>query len=267
MAPPLSIHRPQLPEPHQRPSNASPPSGPPAPATRNASTFLRRSVSGVCHLAAPATSNADDSEPELEAAVTAYSGAFLTGDAAAYDLLSQRCRDRTDKDAFLTTLDQAKELYGSPLTILTYDAEVSGDLARVTYTYEASALNQDSEPLGEGGRRVAQRRLLTSSRLLEHCGSSTSPPWQGRAAARQDQKWLRQWAVFRPRSAVADLRCAPRLGSCKASATPSERRHCRQLRIEQRVLLPDPLGSGSWSDAEGRGGWSAHVAAAGAPLA
>lgn len=102
---------------------------------------------------APATSSsAEGGEPELEAAVTAYSDAFLSGDMAAYDLLSQRCRDRTDKAAFRAILDQAKELYGSPLTIQTYEAEVSGDLARVTYTYEASALNQDSEPwVREGG--------------------------------------------------------------------------------------------------------------------
>jgi hypothetical protein len=32
------------------------------------------------------------------------------------------------------------------LPIVSYDAQVSGDHARVTYTYDVAALNQDAEP-------------------------------------------------------------------------------------------------------------------------
>jgi hypothetical protein len=36
--------------------------------------------------------------------------------------------------------------YGTALPIKTYDANISGDLARVTYTYDVAEINQDSEP-------------------------------------------------------------------------------------------------------------------------
>lgn len=83
----------------------------------------------------------------LRDAVQAYSDAFLGGDAAkAYGLLSSRCQKRTTAAEFEGIVKQASAMYGSPLKLKTYDAQVSGDLARVTYTYDVPALNQEQEP-------------------------------------------------------------------------------------------------------------------------
>ena len=101
--------------------------------------------------AATATAAAHD---ELKAAVQAYSDAFLTGDGkTAYGLLSQRCRKRATLDEFTGVVEAAKQTYGSALPMKTFTASVSGDLARVTYTYAIKAIDQDSEPwVREGGR-------------------------------------------------------------------------------------------------------------------
>ncbi|MFF5077364.1 hypothetical protein ACFY36_09950 [Actinoplanes sp. NPDC000266] len=86
-------------------------------------------------------------EDELKAAVQAYSDAFLTGDGVeAYKMLSERCRKRTSQAEFTAIVDAAKQMYGSALPMETYSAQVSGDLARVTYTYTVKAINQESEP-------------------------------------------------------------------------------------------------------------------------
>lgn len=100
--------------------------------------------------AASATTGADDA---LRAAVQAYSDAFLTGDAEkAYDLLSERCRKRTSPAEFTAIAGAAGQMYGSALPLETYSAEVSGDLARVTYTYSIKAIDQEAEPwTREGG--------------------------------------------------------------------------------------------------------------------
>lgn len=94
-------------------------------------------------LATAATGIATD---ELRDAVEAYSDAFLTGDASAYEILSPRCRDRFSADQFEVLLDTAKSLYGSALVIRSFSAEVSGALARATYTYDVSVINQSAEP-------------------------------------------------------------------------------------------------------------------------
>ena len=90
---------------------------------------------------------------ELRSAVKAYSDAFLTGDAAAgYKLLSERCRKRTSLSEFTGIVTVAEQMYGSALPLATYSAKVSGDLARVTYTYSIKAINQEAEPwTREGG--------------------------------------------------------------------------------------------------------------------
>jgi len=93
--------------------------------------------------AAPNGSADDDS---LRDAVQAYSDAFLTGEAAAFDMLSKRCRDRVGKAEFLGILDTAKSTYGSAIPIKSFDADIQGTLARVTYTYDLKAINQDAEP-------------------------------------------------------------------------------------------------------------------------
>ncbi|SDH14690.1 hypothetical protein [Klenkia brasiliensis] len=96
------------------------------------------------------SSAATSSEPAqdgLRDAVQSYSNAFLTGDAvAAYDLFTVRCKDRTSLAQFTGIVAAASQLYGSALPITSYSAEVSGNLARVTYTYDVSAINQTSEP-------------------------------------------------------------------------------------------------------------------------
>lgn len=91
-------------------------------------------------------SAAPSNEADLKSAVTSYSDAFLTGDIAAYDLLSKRCRDRTSRNYFLGILIGAEDAYGSALPIKTFKADIQGTLARVTYKYDVVAINQDSEP-------------------------------------------------------------------------------------------------------------------------
>jgi hypothetical protein len=86
------------------------------------------------------------SEAALQVAVKAYSDAFLTGDPAAYDLLSGRCQERLSRSRFTAMVAAAKQLYGSALPFTSYVAKASGDMARVTYTYDVSAINQSREP-------------------------------------------------------------------------------------------------------------------------
>lgn len=111
----------------------------------------------VSPVAAPKEAASKETAPaaddDLKAAVQAYSDAFLTGDGkAAYGLLSKRCRDRTPSEQFTGLVEAAGQTYGSALPFKTYSASVSGDLARVTYTYSIKAINQDSEPwVREGG--------------------------------------------------------------------------------------------------------------------
>lgn len=94
----------------------------------------------------PAGNTATDSA-DLKSAVTAYSDAYLSGDAtAAYDLLSARCQGRMSVEQFGGLVSAAKAAYGDALPIKAFDAKVSDDLARVTYTYGVPALDQDSEP-------------------------------------------------------------------------------------------------------------------------
>lgn len=85
--------------------------------------------------------------PVLRDAVVAYSDAFLTGDApAAFDLLSARCQGVIGEAAFTAVVEQAGDLYGAPLELVSYDEQVSGDTALVSYTYDATALDQSDEP-------------------------------------------------------------------------------------------------------------------------
>ena len=103
--------------------------------------------------AMPATTSSPPSTPSasgeaaLRTAVQAYSDAFLSGNAKrAYSLLSTRCQERSTLAAFTAMIDQAKALYGNPLPMTSFKAQISGDLARVTYTYAVSAINQTREP-------------------------------------------------------------------------------------------------------------------------
>ncbi|WP_028637721.1 hypothetical protein [Nocardioides sp. URHA0032] len=94
-----------------------------------------------------AKAGADDESAAIREAAQAYSDAYLTGDAdAAYGLLSQRCQDRTPADQFASVVQTAKAQYGSALDFKSFDADVNGEQARVTYTYDTAAINQDQEP-------------------------------------------------------------------------------------------------------------------------
>jgi hypothetical protein len=86
-------------------------------------------------------------EAELRAAVQAYSDAYLSGDAAkAYALLSERCKKMDTFASFSYGVSQAKIVYGNPLPIRTYKAHIAEGMARVTYTYDASGINQTNQP-------------------------------------------------------------------------------------------------------------------------
>ncbi|MDP9432169.1 MAG: hypothetical protein M3P91_05535 [Actinomycetota bacterium] len=83
----------------------------------------------------------------LRTAVRNYSDAFLSGDpVTAYAAFSERCKQNISLSYFTGIVAAAKATYGSALPIRTYEAETSGDFARVTYTYDVPALNQTREP-------------------------------------------------------------------------------------------------------------------------
>lgn len=95
----------------------------------------------------PATTQAEDQGPALKAAVQSYSDAFLTGDGdAAFALLSKRCQDRLGESTFKAAVGAAGVKYGDALAFKSYEADISGTMARVTYTYAKPEINQDAEP-------------------------------------------------------------------------------------------------------------------------
>lgn len=102
----------------------------------------------------PAPAPTVDPADELEAAVEAYSAAFLSGDgAAAYNLLSERCRDRTPLSEFAGVVEQASAVYGEQ-AITSLEVTVNGEQAQATYGYADPTLDQDREPwVNEGGWR------------------------------------------------------------------------------------------------------------------
>ncbi len=75
-----------------------------------------------------------DDAAELEDAVRAYTEAFFAPDPdAAYDLLSARCRETIDEEAYTTTLEDGAGRYGE-LTVESFTVEeMDGGAARVTY--------------------------------------------------------------------------------------------------------------------------------------
>lgn len=92
----------------------------------------------------PATGS--DDETALREAVQGYSDTFLTGDIRGYDYFSERCQARRTKEEFGEILAMAKSTYGAALPIRTFEAEIESTMARVTYTYDLPAINQDREP-------------------------------------------------------------------------------------------------------------------------
>lgn len=100
------------------------------------------------------TPSADLEKAAIRSAAQKYSDAYLTGDAkTAYAILSARCKKRLGKSQFARLVNYADSVYGSKLPFKTFSATVSGDMARVTYTFSVKAINQTREPwVRESGR-------------------------------------------------------------------------------------------------------------------
>ncbi|MBB5802045.1 hypothetical protein F4560_001813 [Saccharothrix ecbatanensis] len=112
------------------------PTSQPISATRPATTAGQAS-----------TTTAQPDTSDLEAQVRAYSAAFLGGRGGeAYDLLSQRCRERHTRVDFVQMVELAGRRYG-PLDVRTLTVDqAAGDMARVTYTFAKPELDQRGEP-------------------------------------------------------------------------------------------------------------------------
>jgi hypothetical protein len=61
-------------------------------------------------------------------------------------LLSRRCKDRGAWAEWQGIVAEVGQQYSTALPIKTYEAQVSTNLARVTYTYDVAEINQDSGP-------------------------------------------------------------------------------------------------------------------------
>ncbi|MEU7381536.1 hypothetical protein AB0A91_16340 [Streptomyces sp. NPDC042207] len=96
----------------------------------------------------PATTTAPDGTAELAAAVQDYTAAYFKGDAkTAYAALSKRCAGRIDEDMYAATVEQAKADYGPDHPATDVKADVSGDLARVSYKVKGlPKFDQQAQP-------------------------------------------------------------------------------------------------------------------------
>jgi hypothetical protein len=106
---------------------------------------------------APAPSSAapkmDPARAALETAVRAYSTAYFKPDPdAAYALLSKRCAGAVSQAVYAAVVKGAAKDYGQQaIKTLTVD-QLSGSMARVSYTYAVPKLDQNGQPwVREGG--------------------------------------------------------------------------------------------------------------------
>lgn len=82
----------------------------------------------------PTKTPATDGTDALEKAVAAYTAAYFKGDAStAYGTLSARCAAKISEAQYEGVVKQAATEYGPDHPATGITAEVSGDLARVTY--------------------------------------------------------------------------------------------------------------------------------------
>jgi hypothetical protein len=90
-----------------------------------------------------ATGDTDEDTVALEERVRAYTDAYFAPDAdTAYGMLSQRCQDQIDTDVYAAQLDQAAADFGQ-LTVETLNVDdLSGDMARVTYSVGLPMLDE-----------------------------------------------------------------------------------------------------------------------------
>jgi hypothetical protein len=118
----------------------------------------------------------NDASSKLEAAVRAYTAAFLGGDGAgAYGLLSERCRNETARNEFLGAVSLAAAQYGEA-KITGYKDDVNGGAATATYELTDSSLNQmDERWVLEDGTWHNDDCDATSQPAAEATTSSTTP--------------------------------------------------------------------------------------------
>lgn len=96
---------------------------------------------------APSTP-ADNGTTALTAAVQAYTAAYFKGDAdTAYSALSARCAGKISKAQYEGVVTQAATEYGPDHPATNITADVSGDLARVTYKVDGlPKFDQSGQP-------------------------------------------------------------------------------------------------------------------------
>jgi len=108
-------------------------------STTTASTTTTTAVSTTTTTASPTVAS-------LEAAVRAYSAAFLGGDGAgAWALLSSRCQQKMAEIDYKATVAAAAVKYGSA-ALQSVTATVNGTQGSATYTYSDPTIDQHDQP-------------------------------------------------------------------------------------------------------------------------
>lgn len=111
-------------------------------ATTPRSTSTTAATATTTSAAPPPTTPA---APDLEAAVRAYTAAFLSGASdEAYAMLTERCRADTAAADFARTVTAAAATYGAA-TITSYAETVDGQIGTATYELSDPTLNQLGE--------------------------------------------------------------------------------------------------------------------------
>lgn len=108
-------------------------------------------------LAACSSGSSGPGQEALVEAVETYSVAYTGGDAeTAYGMLSSRCRDRVGEGEFTSAVTAAGGMYGETEPTSVEVGQLDGGMARVSYTFEQSELDQQSEPwvVEDGSWRV-----------------------------------------------------------------------------------------------------------------
>lgn len=119
-----------------------------APTVSSPQPGQNRSAGSGTSTTTPVTSGPSTSRSStaLRSAVTAYSDAYLGGDAkTAFAIRSTRCQIEIGRGTFTNLVSQAALIYGK-LPIRSYSEQVDGSTAKVTYGYDVSTLNQTEQP-------------------------------------------------------------------------------------------------------------------------
>jgi hypothetical protein len=117
----------------------------PAPSAESSSTTTA-STTTTTTTAVSTTTTASPTVASLEAAVRAYSAAFLGGDGAgAWALLSSRCQQKMAEIDYKATVAAAGVKYGSA-TLQSVTATVNGTQGTATYTYSDPTIDQQNQP-------------------------------------------------------------------------------------------------------------------------